>query len=178
MADEEQRDVDMGENGDDEEDDSSSSEEEVEVAPADEKRIMNLEKQLEANPSVYDTHVQLIQVLRKCKLRERLRQARQRMHDLFPFNENQWMDWINDEMAAISSQDDIDRIKALFQLAVQDYVSVPIWESYLEFLKAVEPEVAGKTAAGAECFRQAAEAALTAAGVHLAEGHHIWQLYR
>jgi hypothetical protein len=59
MADEEQRDVDMGENGDDGEDDSSSSDEEVEMDPADEKRIMNLEKQLGANPSVYDTHVQV-----------------------------------------------------------------------------------------------------------------------
>ncbi|WIA33569.1 hypothetical protein OEZ86_006693 [Tetradesmus obliquus] len=178
MDEEKQHDVDMGENGDDGEDDSSSSDEKVEMDPADEKLIMNFEKQLAANPSVYDTHVQLIQLLRKCKLRERLRQARQLMHDLFPFNESQWMDWINDEMAAISSQDDIDRIKALFQVAVQDYISVPLWESYLEFLKAVDPEVTAKTAAGAECFRQAAEAALTAAGMHLTEGHHIWQLYR
>jgi hypothetical protein len=59
MADPEQRDVDMGENGDDGEDDSSSSDEEVEMDPADEKRIMNLENQLTANPSVYDTHVQV-----------------------------------------------------------------------------------------------------------------------
>jgi hypothetical protein len=46
------------------------------------------------------------------------------------------------------------------------------------FLKAVDPEVSGKTAAGAEAYRQAAEAALTAVGMHLTEGHHIWQLYR
>jgi hypothetical protein len=46
------------------------------------------------------------------------------------------------------------------------------------FLKAVDPEVSAKSAAGGEVFRQAAEAALTAAGLHLAEGHHIWQLYR
>jgi hypothetical protein len=59
MAEEKQQDVDMGENGDDVEDDSSSSDEEVEMDPADEKRIINLEKQLEANPSVYDTHVQV-----------------------------------------------------------------------------------------------------------------------
>jgi hypothetical protein len=50
--------------------------------------------------------------------------------------------------------------------------------SCCRFLKAVDPEVTGKTAAGAETYRQAAEAALTAAGMHLAEGHHIWQLYR
>lgn len=59
MDEEKQHDVDMGENGDDGEDDSSSSDEEVEMDPADEKLIMNLEKQLAANPSVYDTHVQV-----------------------------------------------------------------------------------------------------------------------
>lgn len=50
--------------------------------------------------------------------------------------------------------------------------------AFLRFLQAADPEVAGKTAAGAEVFRTAAEAALTAAGLHLAEGHHIWQTYR
>lgn len=54
------------------------------------------------------------------------------MHELFPFNETQWMDWINDEMESIRSQDDIDRIKQLFRLATQDYITVTIWESYLE----------------------------------------------
>lgn len=46
------------------------------------------------------------------------------------------------------------------------------------FLKAADPEVSAKTAAGIATFRQAAEEALTATGLHLAEGHHIWQLYR
>lgn len=54
------------------------------------------------------------------------------MHELFPFNESQWMDWINDEMESISDQEDVQRIKKLFQLATQDYISVTIWESYLE----------------------------------------------
>lgn len=76
--------------------------------------------------------LQLLELLRKCKLRARLRSARQRMHGLFPFNETQWMDWVNDEMETISSQEDIDRIKQLFQLATQDYMTVTIWESYLE----------------------------------------------
>lgn len=48
----------------------------------------------------------------------------------------------------------------------------------LRFLQAADPEVSSKTPAGAELFRQAAEAALTAAGLHLAEGHHLWQAYR
>jgi hypothetical protein len=76
--------------------------------------------------------VQLIEVLRTAKLKERLRAARQRMHALFPFNETQWLDWINDEMDSISSNEDIEQIKHMFQLAMDDYVSVSLWESYLE----------------------------------------------
>lgn len=76
--------------------------------------------------------LQLIDVLRTAKLKERLRTARQRMHALFPFNETQWMDWINDEMDGISSNDDVEQIKQMFQLAMDDYVSVSLWESYLE----------------------------------------------
>eukprot|EP00878_Enallax_costatus_P019725 GHUV01020818.1.p1 GENE.GHUV01020818.1~~GHUV01020818.1.p1 ORF type:complete len:482 (+),score=163.78 GHUV01020818.1:194-1639(+) len=170
---EDNRDVDMGNS-----DDDSSSEEEVDIDPQDEQRIMQLESQLETSPTVYDLHVQLLELLKKYKLKARLRSARQRMHSLFPFNENQWMDWINDEMESISSPKDIDEIKQLFQVATQDYVSVTIWESYLEFLQAADPDVLSKTAAGGDVFRRAAEAALTAAGLHLSEGHHIWQTYR
>lgn len=76
--------------------------------------------------------LQLIELLRKCKLKARLRDARQRMHGLFPFNETQWMDWINDEMDGIATAEDVEAIKGLFQAAVQDYLSATLWESYLE----------------------------------------------
>lgn len=46
----------MAENGDEED---SSSDEEMEISPEDESTIMNLETQLGANPTVYDTHVQV-----------------------------------------------------------------------------------------------------------------------
>lgn len=57
MAEEEAaaRDVDMG----DGDSDDSSSDEDVELDAADEARIMALEAQLEAAPTVYDTHVQV-----------------------------------------------------------------------------------------------------------------------
>ncbi|KAF8058134.1 sart3 [Scenedesmus sp. PABB004] len=167
-------DVAMGDSSDG----SSSEEEEVELTPAEEQAIMGLEAALAAAPTVYDSHVQLIALLRKARLRERLRQARQRMHDLFPFNEGQWMDWINDEMDALASAEDVGRVKALFAAAVEDYVSVAIWESYLEFLQGVDPEVSGKTPAGLAAFREAAEAAITAAGLHLSEGPELWKLFR
>jgi len=76
--------------------------------------------------------LQLLEVLTRCKLKARLTEARERMHKLFPLNEKLWIDWINDSMAAISTQEDVDALKQLFQQATQDYVSVNIWESYLQ----------------------------------------------
>jgi hypothetical protein len=38
--------------------------------------------------------------------------------------------------------------------------------------------VSSKTTAGAAAFRKVAEEALTAVGLHLSEGQHLWQLYR
>lgn len=55
MADD-NKDVDMSDS-----DDDSSSEEEVDIDPQDEQRIMSLEAQLEASPTVYDLHVQVCQ---------------------------------------------------------------------------------------------------------------------
>jgi squamous cell carcinoma antigen recognized by T-cells 3 len=76
--------------------------------------------------------LQLITLLRKCKLRARLRAARERMHGLFPFNEQQWMDWINDEMDSLTEPEDVSRVRGLFEAAVEEYLSVTLWESYLE----------------------------------------------
>jgi hypothetical protein len=76
--------------------------------------------------------LQLINTLRRCKLKARLSEARQRMQKLFPLNEQLWLDWINDSMASISTEADAEALKQLFQLATHDYVSVNIWESYLQ----------------------------------------------
>jgi hypothetical protein len=42
----------------------------------------------------------------------------------------------------------------------------------------MDGEVAGHTAAGAAAFRAAAEAALQAVGLHLADGGRIWAAFR
>lgn len=76
--------------------------------------------------------LQLLDTLKRCKLKARLSEARARMQQLFPLNEGLWLDWINDTMANISTQEDADAVKQLFQQATQDYVSVNIWESYLQ----------------------------------------------
>jgi hypothetical protein len=75
---------------------------------------------------------QYIALLRKCRLRERLRAAREAMYALFPFNERQWAEWLGDEAAAARGAADVERLRGLHQRAVTDYLSVELWAGYLE----------------------------------------------
>lgn len=47
--------------------------------------------------------LQYIKLLRDAKLRARLRTAHEAMAELFPLNEQQWLDWINDELEQVCS---------------------------------------------------------------------------
>ena len=91
-------------------DDSDSDFVEVEASPEDMELMMQLENDLQANPNLYDLHVQVstialsllnkidtrteatflqyVSVLRKCKLREKLRSARQSMQERYPLTES------------------------------------------------------------------------------------------
>jgi squamous cell carcinoma antigen recognized by T-cells 3 len=42
----------------------------------------------------------------------------------------------------------------------------------------MDPEVTAHSPAGAVAFREAAEEALTAAGLHVSEGGRVWAAYR
>ena len=102
------------------------------VSEADMHAILALEGRLEANPNLYDAHVQLIEVLRRCRMRERLREARRAMQARFPLTEALWAEWAADEIEAAQGPEDVQRIQALFEDAVQDYLSIPLWCQYIE----------------------------------------------
>lgn len=56
--------------------------------------------------------------------------------------------------------------------------SVDLWCDYLHFIQEHDPSVRECSAAGILKARNLFERALTAAGLHVAEGHRIWELYR
>ena len=58
---------------------------------------------------------------------DRLRDARERMQSQFPLSENQWTDWLLDEIpiAQISSEA-FTYVINLFDKAVSDYMSVKV----------------------------------------------------
>ncbi|KAL4424967.1 hypothetical protein ABPG77_002852 [Micractinium sp. CCAP 211/92] len=171
-------DAEMAEAGSSDSSDSDSDFEEVDISPEDTKLLMRLEQTLQDNPNLYDSHVQYIEVLRRCKMGARLREARQAMHAAFPLTEQLWFDWLSDEIEVISDADDVARVLALMEEAVQDYLSVPLWAQYLEFARDFDPEVQEGGKGGQARMRELCERALTAGGMHVAEGGKLWDIYR
>ncbi len=76
--------------------------------------------------------LQYVNLLRKCKLREKLRTARESMQEHYPLTEQLWLEWLHDEAVTAKSITETEQASQLFQKAVQDYLSVPIWKAYIE----------------------------------------------
>ncbi|KAG7670140.1 putative Squamous cell carcinoma antigen recognized by T-cells 3 [Nannochloris sp. 'desiccata'] len=160
-------------------DDDSDSQGLVEVSEADMNLIIQLEAKLEEDPSIYDAYVQFIDVLRRCKMMERLREVRRAMHERFPLSESLWLDWITDELESISGEEDIPKIEDLLDSAQNDYLSIALWIQKLEFVSNFSPEVQAGTPKGLQRMRDAAEEALSyhGAGLHCTEGSKLWDWY-
>ena len=58
-------------------------------------------------------------------------------HSLHPIEV--WLQWINDEIQLVSSDDDKESICHLFQAALKDYYSVDVWTQYLNYVAANLP---------------------------------------
>ena len=54
------------------------------------------------------------------------------MHGHYPLTEQLWLEWLQDEIGLADSVASKEQIKQLFQKAVEDYLSVPIWKAYME----------------------------------------------
>lgn len=83
-------------------------------------------------PQTPHSKSQYVELLRSGKLRERARTAREAMAARFPLTPEQWLAWVNDELDALRSAEDLGRVKGLYKRAVRDYLSVDLWVSYLE----------------------------------------------
>lgn len=120
--------------------------------------------------------LQYISHVRRCGLQAKLKDAREAMHSLFPLGEGIWLEWLQDEVAAFESgsatREDVTR---LHELAVQDYLSVNIWLSYLAFVSSGVQS--GDSAAISE-VRDLFERALTATSLHFSQGARVWAAYR
>ncbi|MCD7458196.1 hypothetical protein HAX54_037515 [Datura stramonium] len=142
------------------------------------EQIQALETELLNKPSNYDTHIQYIKALRKQGDIEKLRQAREAMSAIFPLSSEMWQEWIKDEISLCSGPDALPAIEKLFERGVSDYLSVALWCDYINFVQEHDQSIRTLSAAGISRARNLLERALVAAGLHVAEGSRIWELYR
>ncbi|XP_073155276.1 uncharacterized protein [Henckelia pumila] len=157
--------------------DSSSDSDSEDEALA-KAQIEALETELSSNQLNYDAHVQYIKLLRKEGDIEKLRKAREEMIVEFPMNPEMWREWAKDEITISSRMEALSSVEKLYERGVSDYLSVSLWCDYLNFVQEHDISVRECSAAGISKARNLFERALTAAGLHIAEGHRIWESYR
>ncbi|WBW71753.1 RNA-binding protein Prp24 [Schizosaccharomyces osmophilus] len=86
------------------------------------------------HPYNYEGHVKLVEELKQHGLKDDLHAARKRFQSLFPLSEDIWIEYLEDEKAVCNTLEDYERIVGLFESAVTDYLSIRLWQLYLEFL--------------------------------------------
>lgn len=143
---------------------------------ADEEKIAEIQKLLEASPYSYDLHVQLISMCRNLGDLNKLRVARESMSKLFPLTSELWLDWLTDEKTLAATPEDNEKLVDLFKRAVKDYTSVSIWLDYVQFSIGNIGET--WVTSGVQTVRQTFEQAVTAVGIHVTQGCLIWEAYR
>ncbi|KAL2342286.1 hypothetical protein Fmac_010226 [Flemingia macrophylla] len=143
-------------------------------------QLESLQTELAANPSNYDAHLQYIALLRRTGDVDQLARAREAMSEPFPLSPTMWRQWIKDELSinTASRPEVFSTILNLYERGVFDYLSVSFWCDYINFVQEFDPIVRQCSPTGISKARDLFERALTAAGLHVAEGSKIWEAYR
>ncbi|PKU87684.1 hypothetical protein MA16_Dca023466 [Dendrobium catenatum] len=140
----------------------SSSDSESDEEAAEEVQIGALRQQLEENPLNYEAHVQAY-----------------RHGDL-------WKDVAGNprgrcplaRFGQVAGSENFEEIEKLYERGVHEYLFVPLWCDYLEFVQEHDPLVLECAPGGLSKMRTLFERALTACGLHFSEGSNIWEAYR
>jgi len=78
----------------------------------------------------------------------------------------------------ITSSEAVSSIEPLYERGVHEYLSVPLWSEYLNFIQERDESVSQCTPEGIEKIRALLERALTAVGLHVIGGGNLWAAYR
>ena len=165
--------------------DDDSDFEEVDASEEDAAALSKLEEEMAAPgsaPPSFESHLQLISLLRRCRMSRRLRQARGAAAAAFPLPESVWIEWLEDERKAAFAAKAKGKkpelsagLVALHEAAVADFLSVPVWASYLRALRELDGEVSSFSPEGVARFRAVADRALAVAGAHVGKGRVLWR---
>lgn len=158
-------------------DSSGDDEKDIEIDDVILEKLATLEAEIEVNPNLYESHKTYIALLTNNNLMQKARSAWKAMHSRFPLSEELWLERLEAELCQVESADDLLSLCNLYDLAVKDYLSVDIWNQYLQFVIDCGPSLPQTTTDVVTQFRELAERAVTYCGLHLSEGHKIWRSY-
>ena len=159
--------METGDQNDDMEDDFDDEDSKVK------EELKALNDRINFDEEDYDAHDSKIRLLKSIGELDDLRIARQKFADIFPLTDEMWLEWIKDEKNLVETEDDKKEIYKLFDRAVKDYVSVPLWLEYCQF------SIGGiNTREGIEKSRNIFERAISAVGIHVSRGALIWEAFR
>ncbi|KAF5293014.1 hypothetical protein FQA39_LY13783 [Lamprigera yunnana] len=146
-----------------ESEEDSSDEEERALA----HRAATLEAELRVNKYLYEAHVEVVDIYKKMGDLKSMREAYNRFSEYYPLTPTIWLNWLNDEILLATTPVHKKNVLALFQRAVQDYLSVEIWLKYIYYsIQTCEMEETYKVL----------EQALSAAGLDANLGYLLWDL--
>lgn len=82
--------------------------------------------------------MQLVELLRATKMKQRLRAARKAFAERFPLQDHLWTQWLEDAMEDLGDGVTQSELLELAGLAVCDYVSCNLWVQYLSCAPVVD----------------------------------------
>ncbi|KAI9295269.1 hypothetical protein K502DRAFT_324412 [Neoconidiobolus thromboides FSU 785] len=137
--------------------------------------------ELEKNSYQYELHLKLITEAKAQNNYDELNEARKNMSNLFPLDENLWIEWLNDEINLSFTKKEKENVITLFDKATDDYLMIGVWKLYLDFMVNNFDHENDKMeeALDSELFslnqvREVFNRAINATDYHIAEGHLIW----
>ncbi|KAI8324054.1 hypothetical protein GQ54DRAFT_81750 [Martensiomyces pterosporus] len=150
--------------------------------------LEELPGKLEKNVYDYETYTQWIGLLRAVGDTASLRVAREHMHSALAAPEDFWVEWIGDERCQPDSLHDVEKlkqIKHIFERAVREYMSVPMWQRYVSFVEELNGASDSDTRlAAAEAFgsidfcTRVLQQAVGETCAHYQQSQEIWIKYK
>ncbi|KAL1077358.1 hypothetical protein V6Z11_D10G090500 [Gossypium hirsutum] len=98
------------------------------------------------------------------------------MNVLFPLTPAMWVEWAKDE-ASLLNDSDSESVEKLYERGISEYLSIPLWREYLNYVLQHDPKVCDSSVDGVSKARNLFERAVTAAALHVAQGSQIWDAY-
>ncbi|KAI8079777.1 uncharacterized protein BX664DRAFT_202241 [Halteromyces radiatus] len=147
--------------------------------------LPDIEEKLSIDNTNYELLVRRIDACKVADLPDALEIAREAMHDVYPLTEQLWLDWIEDVKKNATTEQGEIQLRRLYQEAEQDYLSIPIWTSYVDFIRnkfdqawdKIEDKNDSDLEEIVNTTREDLLRAVRATAYHVEKSHVIWNAY-